>query len=161
MDTYITLRSGSVPTRQPKEDKIANSLDLTPIVDEPKQVTAVIEKPSKEGSQSERDLEYSRENLYHLIERGRDALEGILDLANQSQSPRAYEVAGQLIKTVTDTNRDLIDLQKKAKDLVDKGQDPRTVTNNLFVGNTAELTKLIGGNARNIAKGKSNGSANK
>ena len=122
-----------MPTRQPKEDKIANSLDLTPIVDEPKQVTAVIEKPSKEGSQSERDLEYSRENLYHLIERGRDALEGILDLADQSQSPRAYEVAGQIIKTMTDTNRDLVDLQKKAKDLFDDKIEPHTVNNNLFV----------------------------
>ena len=158
MDTYITLRSGSVPTRQPKEDKIANSLDLTPIIDEPKQVTAVIEKPSKEGSQSERDLEYSRENLYHLIERGRDALEGILDLADQSQSPRAYEVAGQIIKTMTDTNRDLVDLQKKAKDLFDDKIEPHTVNNNLFVGNTAELTKIIGGDARNVLKGKANGS---
>ena len=143
-----------MPTRQPKEDKIANSLDLTPIVDEPKQVTAVIEKPSKEGSQSERDLEYSRENLYHLIERGRDALDGILDLANQSQSPRAYEVAGQLIKTVSDTNRDLIDLQKKAKDLFDDDKIKGNVTNNLFVGNTSELTKLIGGNARNVLRTK-------
>ena len=143
-----------MPTRQPKEDKIADSLDLTPIIDEPKQVTAVVEKPSKEGSQSERDLEYSRENLYHLIERGRDALDGILDLANQSQSPRAYEVAGQLIKTVSDTNRDLIDLQKKAKDLFDDDKIKGNVTNNLFVGNTSELTKLIGGNARNVLRTK-------
>ena len=144
-------------THQPKEDKIANSLNLTPVVEKEKQIIEV--KPS-EDNQSEKDLEYSRENLYHLVERGRDALEGILDLAQQSQSPRAYEVAGQLIKTVTDTNRDLIDLQKKAKELFEKGQDPRTVTNNLFVGNTAELTKLIGGDARNIAKGKKiNGSS--
>ena len=66
-------------THQPKEDPIAKSLDLEPIVDEPKPVTAVVVKPedSKEG-QSERDLDYSRENLYHLIERGRDALDGIL-----------------------------------------------------------------------------------
>ena len=154
----MILRNGSVQTHQHKEDKIAKTLDITPAVNEKKEVTVV--EPSKDD-QSQRDFDYLRENLYHLVERGRDALEGILDLANQSQSPRAYEVAGQLIKTVTDTNRDLIDLQKKAKDLVDKGQDPRTVTNNLFVGNTAELTKLIGGNARNIAKGKSNGSANK
>ena len=143
-------------THQPKEDPIAKSLDLEPIVDEPKPVTAVVVKPedSKEG-QSERDLEYSRENLYHLIERGRDALDGILDLANQSQSPRAYEVAGQLIKTVSDTNRDLIDLQKKAKDLfADDGLKSGNVTNNLFVGNTSELTKLIGGNARNVLRTK-------
>ena len=144
-------------THQPKEDKIASSLNLTPVVKEEKQI---VEVNPPENDQSERDLEYSRENLYHLIERGRDALDGILNLADQSQSPRAYEVAGQLIKTVTDTNRDLIDLQKKAKELFEKGQDPRTVPNNLFVGNTAELTKLIGGDARNIAKGKKiNGSS--
>ena len=102
MDTYITLRSGSVQTQQPKEDKIAASLDLTPIVDDPKPVNAIVEKPS--DNIPEKDLEYSRENLYHLIERGRDALDGILNLADQSQSPRAYEVAGQIIKTMTDTN---------------------------------------------------------
>ena len=143
-------------THQPKEDKIANSLDLTPLVDEPKPVKAIVVKPSEDGSQSERDMEYSRENLYHLIERGRDALEGILDLAQQSQSPRAYEVAGQLIKTVTDTNRDLIDLQKKAKELFkDENVDPKTINNNLFVGNTSELTKLLGGTARDVPSGKS------
>ena len=173
----MILRSGSVQTHQPnddrtqavdrsyenevtKEDKIATSLNIAPAVEQAREVIEV--KPPADD-QAARDIEYSRENLYHLVERGRDALEGILDLANQSQSPRAYEVAGQLIKTVTDTNRDLIDLQKKAKDLTDKGIDPRTVTNNLFVGNTAELTKLIGGQARNIAKakGRPNGSTNK
>ena len=142
-------------THQPKEDKIADSLDLIPM--QPEEKVLVESKPS--DNILEKDLEYSRENLYHLIERGRDALDGILNLADQSQSARAYEVVGQLIKTVTDTNRDLIDLQKKAQELSAKGQDPRTVTNNLFVGNTAELTKLIGGTARNIAKGKKNGSS--
>ena len=148
----MILRNGSVQTHQPKEDKIANSLNLTPVVEKEKQIIEV--KPS-EDNQSEKDLEYSRENLYHLVERGRDALEGILDLAQQSQSPRAYEVAGQLIKTVTDTNRDLIDLQKKAKDLFDDKIDPKTINNNLFVGNTSELTKLMGGTARDVPSGKS------
>ena len=145
-------------TRQPKEDKIANSLDLMPIVDEPKPVNAIVEKPSE--NIPEKDVEYSRENLYHLIERGRDALDGILNLADQSQSPRAYEVAGQIIKALSDTNRDLIDLQVKAKDLFDNKIDPHTINNNLFVGNTAELTKLMGGNARKVLKGKKlNGSS--
>ena len=143
-------------THQPKKDPIAESLDLEPIVDEPKPVQAVVEVDDTAG-QSERDLKYSRENLYHLIERGRDALDGILDLANQSQSPRAYEVAGQIIKVVSDTNRDLVDLQKKAKDLfADDGLKTGNVTNNLFVGNTSELTKLIGGSARNVLKSKGN-----
>ena len=141
-------------THQPKKDPIAESLDLEPIVDEPKPVQAVVEVDDTAG-QSERDLKYSRENLYHLIERGRDALDGILDLANQSQSPRAYEVAGQIIKVVSDTNRDLVDLQKKAKDLfADDGLKTGNVTNNLFVGNTSELTKLIGGNARKVLRSK-------
>ena len=141
-------------TQVPKEDPIAKSLDLEPLVDEPKPVQAVVEVDDTAG-QSERDLKYSRENLYHLIERGRDALDGILDLANQSQSPRAYEVAGQIIKVVSDTNRDLVDLQKKAKDLfAEDGLKNGNVTNNLFVGNTSELTKLIGGNARKVLRSK-------
>ena len=141
-------------TQVPKEDPIAKSLDLEPLVDEPKPVQAVVEVDDTAG-QSERDLKYSRENLYHLIERGRDALDGILDLANQSQSPRAYEVAGQIIKVVSDTNRDLVDLQKKAKDLfAEDGLKSGNVTNNLFVGNTSELTKLIGGNARKVLRSK-------
>ena len=156
MDIYITLRSGSVQTHQPKEDKIADSLDLIPM--QPEEKVLVESKPS--DNIPEKDLEYSRENLYHLIERGRDALDGILNLADQSQSPRAYEVAGQIIKTMTDTNRDLIDLQVKAKDLFDEKIEPRTINNNLFVGNTSELTKLLGGNARNVLKGKkANGSS--
>ena len=143
-------------TQVPKEDPIAKSLDLEPLVDEPKPVQAVVEVDDTAG-QSERDLKYSRENLYHLIERGRDALDGILDLANQSQSPRAYEVAGQIIKVVSDTNRDLVDLQKKAKDLfAEDGLKTGNVTNNLFVGNTSELTKLIGGNARKVLRSKGN-----
>jgi hypothetical protein len=145
-----------VQTQVPKEDPIAKSLDLEPLVDEPKPVQAVVEVDDTAG-QSERDLKYSRENLYHLIERGRDALDGILDLANQSQSPRAYEVAGQIIKVVSDTNRDLVDIQKKAKYLfADVGLKSGNVTNNLFVGNTSELTKLIGGNARKVLRSKGN-----
>ena len=152
MDTYITLRSGSVQTRQPNEDKIADSLNLVPLQKQEVVEVSTVEPPKDQ--QAEKDLEYSRENLYHLIERGRDALDGILNLADQSQSPRAYEVAGQIIKTMTDTNRDLIDLQVKAKDLFDEKIDPRTINNNLFVGNTSELTKLLGGNARNVLKSK-------
>ena len=141
-------------TQVPKEDPIAKSLDLEPLIDEPKPVQAVVEVDDTAG-QSERDLKYSRENLYHLIERGRDALDGILDLASQSQSPRAYEVAGQIIKVVSDTNRDLVDLQKKAKDLfAEDSLKTGNVTNNLFVGNTSELTKLIGGSARNVLRSK-------
>jgi len=83
-------------------------------------------------------------------ERGRDALEDLLELANQSQHPRAYEVVGQLIKTLTDTNEKIVDIQAKAKDILSdpKKAGPDKVTNNLFVGTNADLTKLLGGNAR-------------
>ncbi len=132
-------------------DPIANALDLTPntsplVASEPKPVDV-----PNNGS-TEKDVEYARENLYHLAERGRDALEELMELANQSQHPRAYEVVGQLIKTLTDTNERIVDIQKKAKDILSDPKGPDKVTNNLFVGNTSELTKLLGGNARDVLK---------
>ena len=98
------------------------------------------------------DFKYARENLYNIIERGSDALNTLVDVANQSQHPRAYEVVGQLIKTLTDTNERIVDIQKKAKDILSDPKGPDKVTNNLFVGNTSELTKLLGGNARDVLK---------
>ena len=95
----------------------------------------------------EKDYEYTRGNLYSIIEKGQEAINGILELAEDSQMPRAYEVAGQLIKSVSDATDKLIDLQKKLKDVneekVSKG--PSTVNNALFVGSTADLAKLIKG----------------
>ena len=90
------------------------------------------------------DYEYSRGNLYSLIEKGQEAINGILELAQDGQQPRAYEVAGQLIKSVGDTTDKLIDLQTKMKAL--KKEDdgsPKTVNNALFVGSTSELSKLL------------------
>jgi len=92
-----------------------------------------------------RDYEYTRGNLYSIIEKGQEAIDGILEIAQESEMPRAYEVAGQLIKSVSDATDKLIDLQKKLKDVneeqVSKG--PTNVTNALFVGSTADLAKLI------------------
>ena len=92
-----------------------------------------------------KDYEYTRGNLYSIIEKGQEAINGILELAQESEMPRAYEVAGQLIKSVSDATDKLMDLQKKLKDVneeqVSKG--PNTVNNALFVGSTAELAKLI------------------
>ena len=109
------------------------------------------EKPSLikrpvESNDIKKDYEYTRANLYSLIEKGQEAINGIMELAGESASPRAYEVAGQLIKSVADTTDKLADLQKKVKDLeedsVQKG--PSNVTNNaLFVGSTSELSKLL------------------
>ena len=95
------------------------------------------------------DYEYARENLKLFIEQGKVAMENIIFLAKEGESPRAYEVVGQLIKTLSDTNKDLLDLGKKVKDLKSKKDDTtqqpsQHITNALFVGSTAELQKLIG-----------------
>lgn len=91
----------------------------------------------------QKDYEYSRGNLYNLIDKGQEAINGILELAQESGHPRAYEVAGQLIKSVGDVTDKLLDLQKKMKDLDSPQKGPTTVNNSLFVGSTAELSKLI------------------
>ena len=94
------------------------------------------------------DFKYARENLYNIIERGSDALNTLVDVANQSQHPRAFEVVSQLVKTLSDTNKDLLELQKKVKVIKkDIPDQPQNVTNALFVGNTSELQKMI--NKRN------------
>ena len=92
-----------------------------------------------------RDYEYTRGNLYSIIEKGQEAIDGILELAQESDMPRAYEVAGQLIKSVSDATDKLMDLQKKLKDVNEESQQkgPNTVNNALFVGSPAELAKLI------------------
>ena len=90
------------------------------------------------------DYKYSRENYYNLIERGQDAIQGILDIANESQHPRAYEVAGNLIKQVADTVDKLQDLNKKLKDLKELPKTANAnIKNALFVGSTAELQKML------------------
>ena len=91
-----------------------------------------------------RDYEYTRGNLYSIIEKGQEAIDGILEIAQESEMPRAYEVAGQLIKSVSDATDKLMDLQKKLKDVnEEEKKGPKNVTNALFVGSTADLAKLI------------------
>ena len=93
----------------------------------------------------EKDYEYTRGNLYSIIEKGQEAINGILELAQESEMPRAYEVAGQSIKSVSDATDKLMDLQKKLKDVEEEkvAKGPSNVTNALFVGSTADLAKLI------------------
>ena len=93
----------------------------------------------------EKDYEYTSGNLYSIIEKGQEAINGILELAQESEMPRAYEVAGQLIKSVSDATDKLMDLQKKLKDVNEEQQQkgPNTVNNALFVGSTSELAKLL------------------
>ena len=109
-----------------------------------------ITKPERhERNDIEKDYEYTRGNLYSIIEKGQEAINGILELAQDSEMPRAYEVAGQLIKSVSDATDKLMDLQKKLKDVEEEKQTkgPSTVNNALFVGSTADLAKLIKGEA--------------
>lgn len=123
-----------------KFDEIDEFLDVEP-VNTPK--NNKIEKVEKKED-STLDYEYSRGNLYSLIEKGQEALNGVLELAQESDSARAYEVAGQMIKSVGDTTDKLIDLQQKMKELDEvPNNGPTNVTNALFVGSTAELSKLI------------------
>lgn len=106
------------------------------------------EARTKHDDDIEKDYKYARENLYDVIERGTEALDSLLELAKASEHPRAFEVVGSLTKTLVDANKDLLDIQKKVKDLQaeDKNENPQNVTNALFVGSTAELQKLIKGN---------------
>ena len=104
----------------------------------------IIPRPPDNYEDAEADYKYSRENFYNLVERGQDAITGILDLAKESEHPRTYEVAGQLIKTVSEVTERLADLQEKMKRLKEvPDHAPRSVTNALFVGSTKELQALL------------------
>jgi len=104
------------------------------------QTVTVIPRPQTD----EDDFKYSRENLYHIIERGQDALSGILQVAQETDHPRAYEVAGQLLKTNAENTEKLVNLQTTKKKLRDTEQPQRVTNNNtLFVGSTKELQQII------------------
>ena len=127
--------------------KISNALgittgNITEQILEPKK--PIIPRPPDNFEDAEADYKYSREKFYNLVERGQDAITGILDLAKESEHPRTYEVAGQLIKTVSEVTERLADLQEKMKRLKEVPDNaPRSVTNALFVGSTKELQALL------------------
>ena len=127
--------------------QLDNTFNITPEVVEDEKVGITPEQKPDRFTKDEitRDYEYTRGNLYSIIEKGQEAIDGILELAQESEMPRAYEVAGQLIKSVSDATDKLMDLQKKLKDVNEETQSkgPNTVNNALFVGSTAELAKLI------------------
>tara|TARA_B100000902_G_scaffold389906_1_gene437901 strand:- start:320 stop:718 length:399 start_codon:yes stop_codon:yes gene_type:complete len=108
-----------------------------------KETAEVVKKVPARTDNVETDYRYARENLYNLVERGQDAIDGILELSKETEHPRAYEVAGQLIKTVADTAEKLIDLQKKVKDVESEEQKIGTQHNHLYVGSTSELQKFL------------------
>ena len=118
------------------------------IVEPPQRDVAKTEKvkPLVNGQEDETDFQYARENLYNLIERGQDGLEELLEIAKQSQHPRAFEVVGQMIDKLANTNKELLNLHKTKKDIqAEKSSGPTNVTNALFVGSTSELQKLLKG----------------
>ena len=104
-----------------------------------------LQKSQTRAENVEKDYDYTRGNLYSLIEKGQEAINGIMEVAGETASPRAYEVAGQLIKSVSDSKDKLADLHKKVKDIeADNPKTQNTVTNNaLFVGSTSELSKML------------------
>ena len=129
------------------DDKLNEVLNITPEVIEASEISTV--KETKEmivpiDKDAEIDFDTGRENLYKMLDKGNDAIDGILALAKEGEHPRAYEVAGQLIKTVADVSKDLMAMQEKLKKLKEvPNQGPTSVTNALFVGSTTELTKLL------------------
>ena len=113
----------------------------------------IVKKPSDDLEDTDADYKYQRENFYNLVERGQDAIEGILEIAKESEHPRTYEVAGNLIKQVAEVTEKLGELQEKMKRLKEvPNTAPKNVTNALFVGSTAELQKML--------KGKTDGTRN-
>ena len=128
-----------------KYDDLNDAFDVNNDIVQPEVVEKKIDKIKAVADDIKMDYDYTRGNLYSIIEKGQEALNGVLELAQESEQPRAYEVAGQLIKSVSDATDKLMDLQKKLKDVeedkVVKG--PSTVNNALFVGSTAELAKML------------------
>ncbi len=122
-------------------DVVENSIE---VVSPPKPV--LVPKTENNEVDIDNDYKYQRENFYNLIERGQDAIDGILDLARESENARTYEVAGNLIKQVAEVTEKLGDLQAKMKKLKEvPNSAPKNVTNALFVGSTAELQKMLKG----------------
>ena len=117
-----------------------------------KEIKTIAKEVAELNNDVRKDYEYTRGNLYSIIEKGQEALNSALELAQDGGQPRAYEVVGQLIKNVSDATDKLLDLQKKLKDIEDNGQikSQTNVTNNaLFIGSTAELSKFLKSNKNN------------
>ena len=127
-------------------ESIDNALNTTSDIVEVENKTSKINPiDNTRDGHIDKDYEYSRANLYSLIEKGQEAINGIMEVAGEGGSPRAYEVAGQLIKSVADTTDKLIDLQKKLKEVEeDSKKTTNNVTNNaVFVGSTSDLQKML------------------
>ena len=125
------------------DDKLNEVLDIASEV-VPAEIKESKQVVVPEDKDPDIDFETGRKNLYNLLDKGNEAIDGILSLAKEGEHPRAYEVAGQLIKTVSEVSQNLLDLQEKLKKIKDvPNTGPKSVTNALFVGSTTELTKLL------------------
>ena len=127
------------------DDRIDEILEITSLVPTPelKPETVPRIKPKTGGKDDDIDYNYARENYYNLIERNHDAVEEMLEIAKQSEHPRAFEVVGQLIKSGLDANKELMSLHKTKKELSIEKNTQTLVNNAVFVGSTAELQKLL------------------
>ena len=133
------------------DDVLGITSDIKQEIIDPK---PLVPRPNDSLEDADADYKYSRENFYNLVERGQDAIDGILEVAKEGEHPRAYEVVGQLIKNVAEVTEKLADLQEKMKKLKEVPDSaPKNVTNALFIGSTKEL--------QNLLKDKSNGSTDK
>ena len=126
-------------------ESIDKALNISDAEIVPSKKSTIKKDDSVKINEIDKDYDYTRGNLYSLIEKGQEAINGIMEVAGESASPRAYEVAGQLIKSVSDTTDKLLDLQKKVKDVKEEnGSTTNNVTNNaLFVGSTSDLSKIL------------------
>ena len=136
-------------TKETLDGRIDEILEITSLVptSELKPEASVRVKPKTDGKDDDIDYNYARENYYNLIERNQDAIEEMLEIAKQSEHPRAFEVVGQLIKSGLDANKELMTLHKTKKELsIEKGGSTTNVNNAVFVGSTADLQKLLKAN---------------
>jgi Terminase DNA packaging enzyme len=117
-------------------DTISKTLGLPPL--EPQKEIQVVPI-----SDVEDDYEYARNRLRSIMDKGEMALDEIMSVASQSQQPRAYEVVATMVKTLSDSGKDLLELSKRKQDLQQDKGGPSTVNNNLFVGSTSELLKML------------------
>ena len=128
-----------------KFDTLNDEFNVAGDIVQPEVVNKKIDKIKETSDDIKKDYDYTRGNLYSIIEKGQEAINGILELAQESEMPRAYEVAGQLIKNVADATDKLMKLQKELKEVQEESaaKSPQNVTNALFVGSTAELAKML------------------
>lgn len=132
-------------------EEINKALDLAPL-DVDTEKALIVYEAKETGDSLTNDIDYARDNVYELIGTSKQAIEEMLDVAKQSQQPRAYEVLNTMIKTLSEINKDLLEMQKVKKSLVDTTPEgPTTVNNTLFVGTTSDFNKLIEEKMKNMS----------